>query len=82
MAADNVVECLARLAGLVWQAESAGWRTLMKLGQLGGGEQAGVIDAGEEQKQLQPANDWGETGWERREMERMMIDRAGWAAGL
>lgn len=36
MAADNVVECLARLAGLVWQAESAGWRTLMKLGQLGG----------------------------------------------
>lgn len=63
MAADNVVECLARLAGLVWQAESAGWRVLMKLGQLGVGEQAGVIDAGEEQKQLQPANDWGETGW-------------------
>lgn len=58
MAADNVVRCLARLAGLVWQAESAGWRMLMNLGQLGGGEQAGVIEAGEEQKQLQPANDW------------------------
>lgn len=61
MAADNVVRCLARLDGLVWQKESAGGRMLMNRGQLAGWRWAArwFVDAGKEQRQLQPANGWG-----------------------
>lgn len=76
------MECLARLAGLIWRAEQAGGRVLMDRGWLGGGEQPGVVDAGKEQSsRSQRMNGWerlvGEAGG-----DRTINDQAGWAAGL
>lgn len=77
------MECLARLAGLVWQAEQAGGRVLMNRGWLGGGEQPGVVDAGKEQSSRSQRMAGGggrlvgEAGG-----DRTIMDQAGWAAGL
>lgn len=60
---------------------SGGWAAIDESG-LKGGEQPGVVDAGKDQSSSRgQVNGWGRLVGEAGD-DRMIIDQAGWAAGL